>query len=95
MPDTLPSDGTKTAGPTNLELLRQLGQRHIAFDRRQGHLGLEGRPVIASRSLHRLAPLVRHHPVTLVKPGYHLAHCPNLRSPLCIITTTHLWLVEN
>ncbi|MEQ1656343.1 MAG: hypothetical protein ABL960_11640, partial [Nitrospira sp.] len=32
--------------------------------------------------LHRLAPLVRHHLVALVKPGYHLAHCPNFRSPL-------------
>ena len=43
-----------------LKLLGQLGQRLVAFDRRQGHLRLEGGPVIASRSLHRLAPLVRH-----------------------------------
>ena len=35
------------------------------------------RPVIASRSLHRRAPLVRHSLVALVKQGYHLAHCPN------------------
>ena len=42
----------------------------------QGHLGLEGRRrVIPSCSLHRLAPLVRHQSVVLVKPGYHLAYC--------------------
>jgi len=39
--------------------------------------------VIPSRSLHRLAPLVRHPSVTWVKPGYHLPHCPNFQSPLC------------
>ena len=44
----------------NPELLGQLRQRFIAFDRGQGHLGLEGRSVIAVRSLHRLTPLVRH-----------------------------------
>ena len=58
-----------------------LGQRLFAFDRRQGDLRLEGRPMIASRYFRRLAPLIRHYPVALVKPGYHLAYCPNFRSP--------------
>ena len=64
------------------KVLGQFGQRLAAFDRGQCHLRLEGGPVIASRSLHRLAPLVRHHPVALVKQGYHLSHCPNFRDPL-------------
>ena len=43
---------------------------------------LEGRSVIPSRSFHRLAPLVRHQPVALVKPGSLLPHCPNFRGLL-------------
>jgi len=43
---------------------------------------LEGRPVIASRSLHRLAPLVCHHPVVSVKPGYHLLTLSEFPGPL-------------
>lgn len=69
-------------GGMHAEMLSQFRQRFVAFDRGSGHLGLEGRPVIASRSLHRLAPLVGHHPVASVKPGYHLPHCPNFRGPL-------------
>ncbi len=68
----------------DLKVLRQFGQRLVAFDRRQGHLGLKCRSVIPSCSLHRLAPLVRHHLVASVKPGYHLPHCPNFRSPLSL-----------
>ncbi|MGH7909389.1 MAG: hypothetical protein ACRENW_06015, partial [Thermodesulfobacteriota bacterium] len=45
--------------------------------------------MIPSRSLHRLAPLVRHHAVTSVKPGYHLSYCPNFRSPLSRTATLH------
>ena len=66
----------------DLKLLRSFGQRRVAFDRRQRHLGLTRGSVIPSCSLHRLAPLVRHHLVASVKPGYHLPHCPNFRSPL-------------
>ena len=60
----------------------QLRQCLAAFDGRSGHLGLKGCPVIASRSLHRLAPLVRPPSGASGKPGYHLAHCPNFRGPL-------------
>ena len=42
------------------ELLGQLRQRLVAFDRRQRHLRLTLRPVIPSRPLHRLAPLGGH-----------------------------------
>lgn len=38
------------------KLTELLGQRLLAFKRCQGHLRLEGRPVMAPRSLHRLAP---------------------------------------
>ena len=69
-------------GGMDAELLGQLGQYFVAFDRGQGHLRFKGRSVIPSRSLHRLAPLVHHHLVAFVKPGYHLSHCPNLWSPL-------------
>ena len=54
----------------------------MSFDGGQGHLRLEGRSVIPSRSLHRLAPLVHHHLVAFVKPGSHLSHCPNFWSSL-------------
>lgn len=40
--------------------------------------------MIPSGPLHRLVPLVHHHLVAFMKPSYHLAHCPNLRSPLYI-----------
>ena len=70
-------------GGVHAELLCQFCERLVARDGRQRHLGLEGRSVNPSGSLHRLASLVRHHPMALVKPGYHLAHCPNFRGPLC------------
>src|SRR4029077_11678150 len=68
-------------GGMHAKLCRQLRQRLIAFDRGEGHLSLEGRPVIASRSLHRLAPLVRPLSGASIKQGYHLAHCPNFWAP--------------
>ena len=69
-------------GGMDTELLGQFGQRLVAFDGGQRHLRLEGRSMIPSRSFHCLAPLVGHLAVALVKPGYHLPHCPNFRSPL-------------
>ncbi len=69
-------------GRVDAELLSQFGQRLVAFDRGQRHLCRKGPSVIPSRSFYRLAPLVRHQLVTLVKPGYHLSYCPNFRSPL-------------
>ena len=69
-------------GGMHAKLCRQLRQRLLAFDRGEGHLRLEGRPVIASRSLHRLAPLVRPPSGASVTQGYHLAHCPNFWGPL-------------
>ena len=68
-------------GGMDANVLGQFGQRLVAVDRGQRHLSLEGRPVIPSRSLHRLAPLVRHSSVASVKPGSHLSHCPNFRAP--------------
>jgi hypothetical protein len=44
----------------HVKLCPQLSQRLVALERGEGHLRLEGSSVIASRSLHRLAPLVRH-----------------------------------
>ena len=63
-------------------MLSQLGQRFVAFDGGQGHLGLKGGSVIPSRSFHRLAPFVDHLLMIFVKPGSHLPYCPNFRSPL-------------
>jgi hypothetical protein len=40
--------------------------------------------MILSRSLHGLAPLIGHHLVALMKPGFHLSYYPNFRSPLCV-----------
>ena len=71
-------------GGMHTKLWDQLRQRLLAFDRGERHLCLEGRPVIASRSLHRLAPLVRPPSGALVKQGYHLAHCPNFWDPLSV-----------
>ena len=64
------------------EWLGQFGKRLVAFDGGHGHLRLEGRSVIPSRSLHRLAPLVHHHLVAFVKPGLQVSRCPIFRSPL-------------
>ena len=69
-------------GGMDANMLGSFGQGLVAFDRGQCHLRFERCPVIASRSLHGRAPLVRHPLVASVKPGYHLAHCPNFRSPL-------------
>ena len=69
-----------------MKLLGQFRHRIVPFDRGQRHLRLEGRFVIPSRPLYCLAPLRRHLPLALVKPGYHLPHCPNFRSPLYIHT---------
>ena len=43
-------------GGMHTKLCGQLRQRFLAFDRGESHLCLKGRPLIASRSLHRLAP---------------------------------------
>ena len=72
------------------ELFGQVRQRLVASHCGQGNLRVEGRSMIASRSLHRLAPLVCHHSVGWVKPGYHLPHCPNFRSPLSVNHIQHL-----
>ena len=64
----------------DLELFRQFRHCLVPFDRSQRHLGLKGRAVISSRSLHRLAPLVHYLAVAFVKPGYHLPYCQNFRS---------------
>ena len=69
------------------ELLGQFGQGLIPFDRSQRHLCFKGGSVIPSRVSHCLAPLCRHLPVALVKPGYHLSHCPIFRSPLSVNST--------
>ena len=64
------------------KVLGSFGQGLVAFDRGQGHLSFEKCSVIASRSFHCRAPLVRHPRMALVKHGYHLAHCQNFPSPL-------------
>ena len=64
-------------------MLRQLRQGLVALQRHRGHLGLECRSMIPSRSLHRRAPLVRHHPVASVQQDDHVSHCQNFRD--------HLW----
>jgi hypothetical protein len=85
-------------GGMNMKLLGYFGPRLVAFDRGHCHLSLEGGPVIAARSLHRRAPLVRHPLVASVKQGDHLAHCPNFRSPLypptTEITLTHVIMMK-
>ena len=57
-------------------------RNYESFGRRQRHVGLKRCSMIPSWSLHRLAPFVGHPSVGWVKPGYHLPHCPNFRSPL-------------
>ena len=59
---------------------RNLGGMHAKLYR-QLRLRLDSRPVIASCSLHRLAPQVRPPSGASVKQGYHLAHCPNSGAP--------------
>ena len=54
-------------------VLRQLRQCLVALQRRHGHPGLEFRPVIPYRALHRRVPLVRHHPEASVKQADHLS----------------------
>jgi hypothetical protein len=58
------------------KLSRPLRQRLVALDLGKGHLCLECRLVIASHSLHRLAPLV---------------HLPRLRRNCCGETIVMLW----
>lgn len=59
------------------ELFSRLSERLATFDDSHRRLCLDGCPVIASRSIHRLAPAVRHLTVASVKPGYHLSYRPN------------------
>ena len=71
-------------GGMHAKVCRPLRQRRVARARGQGHLSRTCRPVMASRPLHRLAPLVRHLSGASVKPGDHVAHCPNFRGPLSL-----------
>jgi hypothetical protein len=41
----------------DFKLFRQLRQGLVALERRQGHLGLEGRRVVSSRSFHLCSPV--------------------------------------
>ena len=69
-------------GGVHAKLCRQLRQHLAALERGESHLRIECRPMIASGSLHRLAPLVRPPSGASVKQGYHLAHCQNFLGPL-------------
>ena len=71
-------------GGMHAKLCRQLRQCLLVLDRGNGHLCLECRPVIPSRSLHRLAFLVRSFSGASVKQGYHLSYCPNFWGPLSL-----------
>jgi len=55
----------------DVKLLSQFAHRVVTFDRDQRHLSLKDRYFIPPRAFHRLAPLVHHHLVAFVKPGYH------------------------
>ena len=62
------------------KLWGQLRQCFLAFDRGECHLCFEGRPMMASRSLHRLvlgSPLGAS-----IQQGDHLPHCQNFRDSL-------------
>src|SRR3954453_6289970 len=65
----------------NVELLRQFGQRLLALDGGQSHLGLESRAVIPARSSrHRLS---RSRAIlAAVRQKLNLSTCPNLPSQL-------------
>lgn len=62
------------------ELLGQLRQRLVPLQRRQSHLGLEGRAVISSLSSHLLFCLIVNRRSTLFyaqtcpAPGVHFTH---------------------
>jgi hypothetical protein len=85
------------------ELLGQLAQRLVAFYWPQRDLRLEDRPMIPSRSLHRLAPFVGRPSVGWVKPGYHIPYCQNFEIPFCqgvddssrlVLERSHLAIVQ-
>src|SRR5215204_7581971 len=66
----------------DVELLRQFGQRLLAFDGGQSHLRLESRAVIPARSSrHRLS--CSRAILAAVRQKLHLSTCPNLPSQLC------------
>src|SRR3954454_12351513 len=75
----------------DIELLRQFGQRLLALDGGQSHLGLESRAVIPARSSrHRLS---RSRAIlAAVRQKLHLSTCPNLPSQLC--RQHRLWSAE-
>src|ERR1700674_2666332 len=59
----------------HIKLLGQLGQRLLAFARRQCHLGLEARRVIPSGPLHRLRSYCAHCALSF-EQNFHLTGCP-------------------
>ena len=63
-------------GGRHAKLCGQLRQRLLTLARGERYLCLEGRPMIASRSLHRIAPW------GVGEQGDHVPHCPNFRVPL-------------
>ena len=73
---------TLRSGTPTWTSCRQLRQRLVALEGVKDHLSLECRTVIAFRSFHRLAPLVRHPSRASVKQGYHLSYYPNFQGPL-------------
>src|SRR4051794_24494071 len=71
----------------NVELLRQFGQRLLALDGGQSHLGLESRAVIPARSSrHRLS--CPRAILAAVRQKLHLSTCPNLSGQLSSTRST-------
>src|SRR3954454_1704255 len=65
----------------DIELLRQFGQRLLALDGGQSHLGLGSRAVVPARSSrHRLS--CSRAILAAVRQKLHLSTCPNLPSQL-------------
>src|SRR5712671_505185 len=65
----------------DIELLRQIGQRLLAFDRGQSHFRLEGRCVAPACSLaHRLSCSTAI--LAVVRQKLHLSSCPSLSGQL-------------
>src|SRR4051794_37244489 len=72
----------------DIELLRQFGQRLLALDGGQSHLGLESRAVIPARSSrHRLS--CSRAILAAVRQKLHLSTCPNLPSQLSVPSARH------
>jgi len=65
----------------NVKLLRQLGQRPLALNGSQCHLGLEGRAVVPACSLRHMISCSAAM-LTAFRQKLHLAVCPDLLSHL-------------